>query len=65
MMTFKKFQQNVNTLIERAGINKASFRESDDGRFFAYADDITIIGRRGSLKVTVRYGSGHQSMAVL
>ena len=64
-MTFEIFRQSVNRLIEKAGIKEVFYRESEDGRYFADADGVTIIGRKGSLKVTVRYGSGHQMMAVL
>lgn len=64
-MTFEVFKQNVNRLIKKAGIKEVFYRESSDGRYFADADGVTIIGRQGSLKVTVRYGSGHQMMAVL
>lgn len=64
-MSYEVFNQNVNRLIEKAGIKEVFYRESEDGRYFADADGVTIIGRKGSLKVTVRYGSGHQMMAVL
>lgn len=64
-MSYEVFKQNVNRLIEKAGIKEVFYRESEDGRYFADADGVTIIGRKGSLKVTVRYGSGHQMMAVL
>lgn len=64
-MSYEVFKQNVNRLIEKAGIKEVFYRESEDGRYFADADGVTIIGRKGSLKVTVRYGSGHQSMATL
>lgn len=65
-MSYEVFQNQVRKLISKVDDQMpVHFRESDDGRYFADADGITIIGRAGSLKVTVRYGSGHQMMTIL
>lgn len=67
-MSYAIFQQRVTALIGRAGGGiTVRFREDrDKGRFFANCSDgTTIIARPGSMSVTVRYGSGHQSMTAL
>ena len=65
-MSYEVFQFQVKKLIAKTGERiPVHFSKSEDGRYFADADGITIIGRSGSLKVTVRYGSGHQMMTVL
>ena len=64
-MTFEAFRNKVFALIRKSGEESpVVFRVYDD-KYYAEIDDVTIIGRSGSLKVTVRYGSGHQAMAVL
>lgn len=67
-MSYEVFQRRVNALINRAGggIGVRFNNDTDKGRFFANCSDgTTIIGCPSSLKVTVRYGSGHQSMATI
>ena len=65
-MTYEVFQKKVLSLLAKSGIDtKVRFHDDHDkGRFFANcAEGVTIIGNPSSLKVTVRFGSGHQAMA--
>lgn len=67
-MSYEVFRRRVNALVSRAGgdIRVRFSNDTDKGRFFANCSDgTTIIGCPSSLKVTVRYGSGHQSMAAI
>ena len=67
-MAFDVFQNKVKALIERAGggISVKFYNDKEIGKFFARCSDgTTIIGNPTSLKVTVRYGSGHQHMATI
>lgn len=63
-MTFERFKAYINRLISKAGGGiTVRFNHTDDGRHFANCSDgTTIIGNSRSLKLTVRYGSGHQAM---
>lgn len=67
-MSYEVFRRKVNALISRTGgnISVRFHNDADKGRFFANCSDgTTIIGNPSSLKVTVRYGSGHQAMAAI
>lgn len=67
-MSYEVFRRKVNALIGRAGggISVRFSKDADTGRFFARCSDgTTIIGNPSTLKVTVRYGSGHQMMAAI
>lgn len=67
-MSYEVFKRRVNALINRAGggIKVRFVNDTDKGRFFANCSDgTTIIGHPSSIKVTVRYGSGHQAMATI
>lgn len=64
-MSFEVFKSNVRKLISKVDESMPVSFWVEEDKYFAAADGITIIGRVGSLKVTVRYGSGHQMMAVL
>lgn len=67
-MSYEVFRRKVSALISRAGggISVRFHNDADKGRFFANCSDgTTIIGNADCLKVTVRYGSGHQAMAVI
>ena len=67
-MSYEVFERKVNALIKKAG-GKITVRfrnDTDKGKFFANCSDGTvIIGNPASLKVTVRFGSGHQAMATI
>lgn len=67
-MSYEVFRRKVNALINRVGgnISVRFHNDAEKGRFFANCSDgTTIIGNPSSLKVTVRYGSGHQAMAAI
>lgn len=67
-MSYEIFQLKVNALIDRAGggIRVHYNNDMDKGVYFAKCSDgTTISGNALSLKVTVRYGSGHQAMAAI
>ena len=64
-MSYEVFKKQVRKLISKVDEGMPVNFWTEEGRYFASADGITIIGRSGSLKVTVRYGSGHQMMTVL
>lgn len=63
-MTFERFKTHINGFIAKAGGGiTVRFNHTDDGRHFANCSDGTVItGNSHSLKLTVRYGSGHQAM---
>jgi len=65
-MSYDVFQRKVNALIVKAGgkITVKFSHDADKGKFVANCSDgTTIIGNQSGLKVTVRFGSGHQAMA--
>ena len=67
-MSYEVFERKVNALIKKAGgkITVLFHNDTDKGKFFAiFSDGTTIIGNPKSLKVTVRFGSGHQAMATI
>ena len=67
-MSYEVFERKVNALIKKAGgkITVLFHNDTDKGKFFANCSDgTTIIGNPKSLKVTVRFGSGHQAMATI
>lgn len=62
-MSYEVFCKKVYELL-RALNMKARFIKTDDGRYIAkVSDGSTIIGNSVSLKVTLRWASGHQAMA--
>lgn len=64
-MSYEVFQRKVNALIAKAGGGiSVIFSTDDEGKHYANCSDgTTIIGSNSCLKVTVRWGSGHQSIA--
>ena len=62
-MSYDVFRRKVNAIISRAGggISVRFHNDAEKGKFFANCS----IGNPSSLKVTVRYGSGHQMMAAI
>ena len=67
-MSYEVFKRKVNALINRAdaGIKVRFHHDAEHGRFFAkFSDGTTIIGNSSAMKVTVRFGSGHQAMAAI
>lgn len=67
-MSYESFKAKVNALIRRSG-QRVSVRFSTDeekGKHYANCSDgTTIIGCPCSLKVTVKWGSGHTSIATI
>ncbi len=67
-MEYKVFCDRVKSLIAKAGggISVRFNNDTANGKFFANCSDgTTIIGNASSVKVTVRYGSGHQAMSTI
>lgn len=67
-MSYEVFRRKVNALIQRtdSSIKVKFHHDADLGRFFANCSDgTTIIGNSSAMKVTVRFGSGHQAMAAI
>ena len=67
-MSYERFQEKVNALIKRAGGNIKVWFSTDEekGKHTARCSDgTTIIGNSTVLKLTVRWGSGHQSMVAV
>ncbi len=67
-MSYEVFRRKVNALVAKAGgnISVRFSRDDDKGKFFANCSDgTTIIGNMASLKVTVRFGRGHQATAAI
>ena len=67
-MSYESFKAKVNALIRRSG-QRVSVRFSTDeekGKHYANCSDgTTIIGCPCSLKVTVKWGDYHQSIATI
>lgn len=66
-MSKELFQSKVRKLIRDSGTGAAVFFDFDEetGRHFAFLGDVRITGNTMSKKLTVRWGSGHQSLAEL
>lgn len=67
-MSYEAFMARVNALIRRSGLSiKVRFSTDDEkGKHYANCSDgTTIVGSPCSLKVTVRWGSGHTAMAAI
>lgn len=67
-MSYECFKAKVRTLLGRIGQGSSVQFSNDEekGKFFAKCSDgITIIGHPASLKVTVKWGSGHTAMATI
>lgn len=67
-MSYEVFRRKVNALIAKAGgnINVRFSTDSEKGKHYARCSDgTTIIGNELCHKVSVRWGSGHLSMAAI
>lgn len=65
-MSYEVFKRKVNALINKVGggINVKFSTNPEKGKHYANCSDgTTIIGNEACLKVSVRWGSGHQSYA--
>lgn len=67
-MSYEVFRRKVNALIAKAGGGLAVrfFTDTESGRHYASCSDGTvIIGNTACLKVSVRWGSGHQGITTI
>lgn len=67
-MTFKVFKDKIDAIIAKTADNITVFYSHNKaiGKFYArFSDGTVITGCPSGRKVTVRYGSGHQMMAVI
>lgn len=67
-MSYEAFKAKVNALIRRSGSSvKVRFStDGEKGKHYANCSDgTTIIGCPSCLRVTVKWGSGHTSMAAI
>lgn len=66
-MSFDSFKTCVENLIAKAGGGiKVDFSTDDNGKYVAKcADGVIITGNSIGIKLSVRWGSGHQSMAMI
>ena len=67
-MSYEAFKARVNALIRRSGSSvKVRFSTDEEkGKHYANCSDgTTIIGCPSCLRVTVKWGSGHTSMAAI
>ena len=67
-MSYEVFRRKVNALIQKAGgrISVRFSTDPDKGKYYANCSDgTTIIGNSTCVRVAVRWGSGHQSVAAI
>ena len=67
-MSYEMFQSKIHSLINKAGggISVEFSSDADTGRHFANCSDgTTIIGNQACMRVEVRWGSGHKSLATV
>lgn len=67
-MSYEVFKCKVNALISKAGggVNVRFSTDPEMGKHYAdCSDGTTIIGNESCVRVSVRWGSGHQSIAAI
>ena len=66
-MSFESFSERVSALLDRVGgITAEITNDPDTGKFTAVCSDgTTITGNSRSLKVGIRWASGHLAQAIL
>lgn len=67
-MSYEAFKAKVSALIRRSGqsISVEFSTDAEQGKHYAACSDgTTIIGCPSCLRVTVKWGSGHTSMAAI
>lgn len=66
-MSYEAFVAMVNALITRKKLNikPRFYNDTEKGKYYANCGDIKIIGIPSSMKVTVKWGSGHTAMAAI
>lgn len=68
VLAYSEFRKKVRNLISKAGggIAVNFYYDKEKGRYYANCSDgVTIIGNPSSLKVSVRWGDRHASVANL
>lgn len=63
---FEEFKRGISSAFEKSGESgKISFR-NNNGLFTAYCENgMRFLSKKGSYKITVRWGSGHQAQTTL
>lgn len=67
-MTYEYFIAGISALIDKAGgnIRARFFNDTERGLYrCSCSDGMVITGHPSGLRVTIRYGSGHQMMTTL
>ncbi len=67
-MTYEAFKSGILNIVRKSGEEThVRFRnDKERGRYAAYCSNgVKIFGNSSSLKITVRYGSGHQMMTAI
>ena len=65
-MSYESFKARVTALIKRTGLTVRFSYDEETGKHCAICSDgTTITGCPSSLKVTVKWGSGHTAMATI
>ena len=65
-MSFDMFKSAVLRIAQSAGVSVDFSTNEDTGKHIAKCSDgTTIIGNPTSMKVTVKWGSGHTAMATI
>lgn len=65
-MTFDSFVSSISSLAEKTGVSVDFSTDDDTGKHIARCSDgTTITGNSTSLKLTVRWGSGHTAMTTI
>lgn len=62
-MSYEDFQKRVEAILKRVGNITAEFSHEDGKHHALCSDGTMIVGNSQSLKVMVRWGSGHVSYA--
>ena len=66
-MSYEVFQKRINALLRRVkgGGITVSFSHRDGKHYANFSDGTTIIGNSVSMKVAVKWGSGHVASATI
>lgn len=67
-MSYETFQSRIKALINKIGgdVNVRFSTDPEQGKHYANCSDGTIIiGNKTCLKVSIRWGSGHQAIATI
>lgn len=65
-MSFEAFKARVKRILSKVNMSAIFTQDEYNGKYIAICNDGTqIIGNSVSMKVTVKFGSGHQAMAAI